>query len=1508
MSMMNRTRDGHGVGLGWTVLALVVLVAGCFPGLLRAEPARATGADAVPPPVTATLAGPTDTEMGLRYVPGELIIKLRHPISASLDEQATTSDSLNRLLEAAQVSEFRPLLAWADENTLEDIPVLNRYYTLKVPVDADILALADMFRQSADLELAVPNYLLRLEARPDDSFYEEVQWPVNDNAIAKLRAPAAWSITTGSSDIVVAVLDTGVDFGHPDLDSKRYGGWNCLENNALYMDDHGHGTAVAGIIAAESNNGQGIAGVSWGARIMPVKVCYRTGDIAMCPTGAIQSGIAWAVNNNAKVINISSGGTSTYFGLFLWQDAVNYAYSENVVVVVSAGNDREFLDSSDAKYYLPAELEHVIVAGATNKKDEDCRPTAGGGYSEACDWGNLSLRSMVSGLIYGNHVGTAWGPRLDVMAPGSADIWTTWRGGGYVTEFGGTSASAPFVSGLAALILSVNPGLDPHEVEQIIKNNAQPLDPYAEGYPNDSFGWGRIDFYAAVYATPLVTPVLLSPSGGSTVGSVRPSFDWTDTPTASSYEIDVSRSPTFSWVDLHYVVTSGSAYSASSDLQSSSTYYWRVRAWRGFKSSDWSDTNHFNTPSGPGPGPGPGPGDQAPASPSPLSASTGFQSLIHLTWNDVSNESGYKIYRNNIQIDQVGPNVTTYPDSGLSCGSTYSYYITAYNSYGESVPSNTVAATPDCPTSGITLCSEHDYAGTCKTYTSDDPNLHDDGLGNLVSSLKLHGNYCVHLYDNTDYQGQEGIFNHDVLNLEDHGWNERAESVRMTPCDPPSCWVTLYADSYYGGGYKTFYSDDHDLNNDGLGSNVESLILNDGCIVDLYEDTDYQGQRGTFEQNVPDLYPHNWSNRAESFQLRAKPPTGPSNLSANAVSPWQINLAWQDNSDDEDGFRIYRDGLAYASLGPGTTSYQDTELACGTGYSYYVKAFNGIGESGESNTALAATHSCPTYGVTLCEHALYRGACKTFESDDPDLANDGFSENASSLRVYGYCMAELYDDPNYEGQAETFEQNIDNLHHYGWGDLARSIKVHSTDTTPPNVEVVSPAECSYLTSDSVTIYANISDSQSGISSAQFHVWYDDGGGATWHYVGSDTEGSDGWSTQWDASGISDQTELGFHALSGDNAGNIGGDGNYLVTLDRTPPTSWVNALPSTEASTSFAVGWSGWDNAAGIACYDVQYRVDGWWGWYDWLIGTTCTLATFADGRDGHTYHFRCRARDNAGHLEDYPTDADTLTTVQTCGVPSADAYEQDDSHTAAKWIEAWQPQTHNLHDPGDQDWVKFQATAGDTYTIQTSLVDADCDTHVFLYDTDGVTLLDDNDDIDLGVNLASRIKAWVAPVSGIYYAMVRHWNEHVGGCGTTYDLTVLHISSTVHLPVVMKGQLSALSRGEDLPVSTPPPSASPSPTLAPTLSFISTPSITLTPTASPMPSMERTPYPAPTITATIPVTDTATPTPTPSPAEQQEPEPEPTTTPTATPTQILIPTPTEVPTPSATREEEPPP
>ncbi|MBK8027196.1 MAG: alpha/beta fold hydrolase [Chloroflexi bacterium] len=283
--------------------------------------------------------------------------------------------------------------------------------------------------------------------------------------------------------IVVAVLDSGHDILHPDLWAKNSGtGRNFVNNDELAQDDLGHGTAVAGIIGAVSNNGIGVAGLSWGAKIMPVKVCGATTG---CPFDAILNGIVWAVNGNAKIINMSLGQSVSSSGAMMMQDIINYAHNAGVIVVAAAGNHNEYLDPSDSEYYIPAELNHIVVVGATGRSDTRCVST-----TSDCDWQSPSA--------------SARGPQLDIMAPGSADIWTTdIRGvaglapGDYVANFAGTSAAAPHVSGTIALMLSVNPSLNPDQVEIILKDTA--IDLGAAGR-DDLYGDGRIDVHAAVLA------------------------------------------------------------------------------------------------------------------------------------------------------------------------------------------------------------------------------------------------------------------------------------------------------------------------------------------------------------------------------------------------------------------------------------------------------------------------------------------------------------------------------------------------------------------------------------------------------------------------------------------------------------------------------------------------------------------------------------------------------------------------------------------------------------------------------------------------------------------------------------------------------------------------------------------------------------------------------------------------------------------------------------------------
>ena len=276
-----------------------------------------------------------------------------------------------------------------------------------------------------------------------------------------IHAPEAWDINTGSSNTMIAVVDTGIDSTHIDLNDGRIRtdlGYNYVpgnQDNRNTMDDNGHGTHVTGIIAAETNNSIGVAGVMWYAQILPVKVCDASGS---CTADAVASGIRYAADQGARVINLSLGGScSTTIA-----NAIDYAYfTKNVVIVAASGNN-----SGSISY--PAEQAPVIAVGAIDQ------------YGQRASFSNF-------------------GDRLALVAPGVA-ILSTVPNNGY-EALSGTSMATPFVVGVAGLLLSQRPGLTPGQVREILEKSATDLgDPGFDRY----YGYGLVNAYQALlYPTPL---------------------------------------------------------------------------------------------------------------------------------------------------------------------------------------------------------------------------------------------------------------------------------------------------------------------------------------------------------------------------------------------------------------------------------------------------------------------------------------------------------------------------------------------------------------------------------------------------------------------------------------------------------------------------------------------------------------------------------------------------------------------------------------------------------------------------------------------------------------------------------------------------------------------------------------------------------------------------------------------------------------------------------------------
>jgi subtilisin family serine protease len=299
-------------------------------------------------------------------------------------------------------------------------------------IDAYLLGV-DPSHQAAALRALRSSALVRSASREllseaFDTIPDDRDWPYQQG-LRVAGFPQAWDLTRGSSRIVVAVVDTGVDPTQPDLQGALVPGFDFVHMRAAANDDQGHGTAVAGVIAARGNNGEGGAGVCWRCSIMPVKVLDSTG------TGddtVIAAGIVWAVDHGAQVINLSLGGPGVSEDLTA---AIGYAVAKGVLLVAAAGND------GDTSTFFPAADPRVLSVAATTAADQR--------YA----WSNF-------------------GTWVDVAAPGCnvAPLLT----GGY-GNFCGTSSASPLVSGLLALELSAHPTLTSAQAAQALEGAAVPL-------------------------------------------------------------------------------------------------------------------------------------------------------------------------------------------------------------------------------------------------------------------------------------------------------------------------------------------------------------------------------------------------------------------------------------------------------------------------------------------------------------------------------------------------------------------------------------------------------------------------------------------------------------------------------------------------------------------------------------------------------------------------------------------------------------------------------------------------------------------------------------------------------------------------------------------------------------------------------------------------------------------------------------------------------------------------
>lgn len=443
----------------WQRLALLVSLT-----TSTALPAYAAGDAAEVPDATTPARSDSAT----------VLVGVRAGTDTALDEPAAAgsivADLAERVAATAQTHVLRlpgealPADLEGAQSSVADVQV----YRLQLPAGADVAEAIAALSAAPGVVYAEPDPVAHIVADPPTDPLYAMQW-----GLSRIHAPGAWATVTGSPEVTIAVIDSGIDAAHPDLagqlwvnpgeiagnglDDDNNGhiddihGWNIYGDNADLSDTTGHGTQVAGVIAAAANNGAGGVGVCWGCRLMIVKVTQPGG---VANYSDIAAGIAYAASKGAEVINLSLGGSSDSATL----RAAVAAAAQTAVVVGGAGND-----DAAAPFYPAAYDEALAVAGA-----------------DASD-----VKTSTSN----------YGPWVDVTAPGEV-ITTTLSGGGYGAA-SGTSVAAPFASGLAGLLRSQHPDWSAALTRAQITHTAVNVDAANPGLAGQ-LGSGRVDALEAL--------------------------------------------------------------------------------------------------------------------------------------------------------------------------------------------------------------------------------------------------------------------------------------------------------------------------------------------------------------------------------------------------------------------------------------------------------------------------------------------------------------------------------------------------------------------------------------------------------------------------------------------------------------------------------------------------------------------------------------------------------------------------------------------------------------------------------------------------------------------------------------------------------------------------------------------------------------------------------------------------------------------------------------------------
>ncbi len=549
-------------------------------------------------------------------------------------------------------------------------------HELRVP-PGRVQATIAQLKNNPRVRYAEPNYIVEAVVDPNDTSYGQL-WGLKNTgqsvngtsgtADADIDADQAWAVTTGSASIVVGVVDTGIDYNHPDLAANVWSnsggvggcvagthGYDAYNGDCNPLDDHNHGSHVSGTIGAKGNNAAGVAGVNWTTSLMGLKFLGANGSGSTAGAIAVidfaiqakQAGV------NIRVLNNSWGGGGFSQALL---DAINDAGAHGILFAAAAGNSNVNVDSS-LFYPCAYNAANIICVAATTQTD--------------------------ARASFSNYGAT----KVHLGAPGT-NIYSTIRNNGYA-YYNGTSMATPHVAGAAALILASEPGLTVADLKARILSTVDPKASMA----GVTVTGGRLNVCNAIPACVAAQPPLV-PTGLTAA----------DHPADTGGVIDVAWTPSSSAgvteQRLYRSTTNGSGYALiatfannttnaypDTGLSNGTTYYYVVRAFKGSESGNSnqaSATPIDNT------------APQPPAAPSNLVASAVSRTQINLTWTDnANNEEGFVVERRRegeatfTPIATINvPNTTSYQDTGLQRRTRYYYRIRAFNAAGDSAYSN----------------------------------------------------------------------------------------------------------------------------------------------------------------------------------------------------------------------------------------------------------------------------------------------------------------------------------------------------------------------------------------------------------------------------------------------------------------------------------------------------------------------------------------------------------------------------------------------------------------------------------------------------------------------------------------------------------------------------------------------------------------------------------------------------------------------------------------------------